>query len=189
MKYVFITCAGLLLTAAFFSCENWNESDKGNLKDTLTVHDTVLSGFAAYSPEFRLLLENDNSFFRGKELGMSKANVAEPSLEKIEETPNSITYTIQLEATEEADIIYGFSNTDLLSSIDIFFYPKNDSSLQVMKKEMIHYYTTKTGLSVIDKNLKTVLLNTNTNTGIEWTEEGNRKIKDLHMHIFSLSAL
>jgi hypothetical protein len=188
MRLLLITCSVLLSLSIFSSCENWNENTKSD-NDSISVMDTVISGFAAYSPEFRILVENDHSFFRGKEIGIAKSGVIEPSLEKIEETPNNITYTIQLEATEEADIIYGFDNNDLLSSIDVFFYPKNDSSLTIMKKEMIDYYTSKTGMEVVDKNEKTVLLNTTNNTGIEWTEEGNRNIKDLHMHIFRLSSL
>lgn len=188
MKYILGALTGLLFSTFFFSCESWNENTNVVLTDTLAV-DTMPAGFAAYSPKFQLLAQNDSSFFRGKSLGADKASVNEPALEKIEETSNSITYAIQLAATEQADIVYAFNKKNKLSSIDVFFYLRDDSSLQAFKGEMTDYYSKKLNALVNTKNNKSVLLSPDTNTGIEWTEEGNQKVKDLHMRIFELSSL
>ncbi|MBC7450264.1 MAG: hypothetical protein H7259_02120, partial [Cytophagales bacterium] len=187
MKYILGIVTVLIFSVSFFSCERWTENSNTLLIDTL-VEDSMPQGFAAHTSKLQLLVQNDSSFFRGKTLGADKIAVTEPSLTKVEEDGNSITYTISLEATEEADIIYAFDTKDQLSAIDVVFYPKNDTSLQAFKTELIDYYSKKLNGIVSTKNNKSVLIGTDANTGIEWTEEGNAQIKDLHMHIFKLSS-
>lgn len=176
-----------LFTPLFFSCDNFSENTNLVMTDTLSV-DTLAGPLQGYSSKFKLLMVTDTALFRGKNLGINQAAAVETSLTKIEEDPTSTTYTIALEATEEADIIYTFNKAQL-SSVEVFAYPKNDSSLQALKAEMIEFYSKKLGATTAEKSGKTVLLSPKDNVGIEWSEEGNKKIKDLRMYIFGLSAL
>ncbi len=188
MKNALRILALVVLTPLFFSCGNEVENTNQVLTDTLTITDTIPEVLPGYSSKFKALMLTDSALFRGKKLGMPQAATTEPSLEKIEEDPSSITYNVTLEATEYGDIMYAF-NKSALSSIEVFIYPKNDSSLQALKAEMIKFYSEKLGAEAVTKGDKTTLLNPKENVGIEWSEEGNRKIKDLRMYIFTLSAL
>jgi len=188
MKHVLHLFVFTLFTSVFFSCDNWGEHTDAHQNDSIPAKDSLAEPLTGYSAKFKALMLTDSAIFRGKKLGMAQASVTEPSLEKIEEEPTSITYNVTLEATEYGDIMYSF-NKSALSSIEVFIYPKNDSSLQALKSEMLEFYKKKLGNSVTTKNGKTVLLNPQENIGIEWSEEGNRKIKDLRMYIFQLSAL
>ena len=177
-----------LFTPLFFSCNNEAENTDQVLTDTLSTIDTIPEVLPGHSAKFKALMLTDSALFRGKKLGMAQASVTEPSLEKIEGDASSITYNVTLEATEYGDIMYAF-NKSALSSIEVFIYPKNDSSLQALKAEMIEFYSKKLGAAAVKKGDKTTILNPKDNVGVEWSEEGNKKIKDLRMYIFTLSAL
>lgn len=187
MKHIFRIFAIALFSPIFFSCDNFSENTNVVLVDTLTV-DTLIDPLAGYSSKFKTLIVTDTGVFRGRKFGISKSQTLESGLEKIEEDPISTTYNINLGATEYGDIMYTF-NKDAFTSVEVFVYPKDDSSLQALKSELVDFYSKKIGASVVKKNNKTVLLNPEENYGIEWSEEGNKTIKDLRMYIFSLSAL
>jgi len=174
-------------TPMLFSCDPVTENTNIDMTDTISV-DTIKGPLDGYSEKFKLLVVTDTALFRGKNLGASTALAAEPTLQKIEEDASSATYTIALEATEEADIIYNFNKLQL-SSIEVYAYPKNDSSLKALKTELIDFYSKKFGATAAKKDGKIVLLSPKDNIGIEWSEEGNKMIKDLRMYIFGLSAL
>ncbi|WP_299254657.1 hypothetical protein [uncultured Cytophaga sp.] len=188
MKHIFRLLACTLFVPLFFSCDSYNENTNIVLVDTLTVSDPMIDPLAGYSSSFKILMVSDSGVFRGKKLGITKSQAMDSTLEKIEQDASTITYNINLSATEYGDIMYTF-NKDALSSVEIFVYPKNDSSLVALKTELINFYSKKIGASVSTKKGKTVLLNTQENYGVEWSEEGNRKVKDLRMYVFALSAL
>lgn len=187
MKNLVRIFAIALFSPAFFSCDNFSENTNVVLADTASV-DTVTGPLQGYSEKFKLLVVTDTALFRGKNLGTSTALATEPTLQKIEEDASSATYTVSLEATEEADIIYNFDKLQL-SSIEVYAYPKNDSSLKALQNELIDFYSKKFGAATAKKDGKIVLLSPKDNIGIEWSEEGNKTIKDLRMYIFGLSAL
>lgn len=187
MKHIFRILALTLLAPIFFSCDDFSENTNVVLTDTLTV-DTIVDPLAGYSSKFKTLIVTDTGVFRGKSFGSSKALTLESGLEKIEENAASISYNINLGATEYGDIMYTFNN-DVFTSLEVFVYPKDDSSLVALKAELVDFYSKKIGATVVKKKGKTVLLNPEENYGIEWSEEGNKKIKDLRMYIFSLSVL
>lgn len=187
MKHIYRILALILFSPLFFSCDDFSENTNVTLLDTVSVN-TVVDPLAGYSSKFKTLIVTDSGVFRGRTFGASKAKTLEPGLEKIEENTTSVTYNINLGATEYGDIMYTFNN-DAFSSVEVFVYPKDDSSLVALKNEMIDFYSKKIGATVLKKKNKTTLLNPDGNYGIEWSEEGNRKIKDLRMYIFSLSAL
>ncbi|ABG60365.1 hypothetical protein [Cytophaga hutchinsonii] len=187
MKHIFSILAIALCTTVFFSCDNFSENTNLVLTDTLST-DTLVGPLAGYSSKFKLLMVTDTALFRGKKIGESISTATEPELQKIEEDAASATYTVALDGTEEADLIYNF-NKEKLNSIEVFLYPKNDSSLKALKAELVDFYSKKLGATTAEKSGKTVLLSPKDNIGIEWSEEGNKKIKDLRMYIFSLSAL
>lgn len=188
MKHVLRILPFALFIPLFFSCRNEAENTDQVLTDTLTTVDTIPEVLPGYSSKFKALMLTDTALFRGKKLGQTQASLTEPSLEKIEENASSITYNVTLEATEYGDIMYSFNNA-ALSSIEVFIYPKNDSSLKALKAEMVEFYSKKLGADAVKKGGKTTILNPSENIGVEWTEEGNKKIKDLRMYIFTLSAL
>ncbi|WP_018344521.1 hypothetical protein [Cytophaga aurantiaca] len=187
MKHIFRILAIALFLPIFFSCDDFSENTNVVLTDTLAL-DSIIEPLAGYSSKFKTLIVTDTGVFRGRKFGASKALTLEPGLEKIEEDATNTTYNINLGATEYGDIMYTF-NKDVFTSVEVFVYPKDDSSLQALKTELVDFYSKKIGASVLKKKGKTVLLNPEENYGIEWSEEGNRKIKDLRMYIFSLSAL
>ncbi len=187
MKHIFSILTIALCTPLFFSCDNFNENTNIVLTDTLST-DTLIGPLPGYSSKFKLLMVTDTALFRGKKIGESTSTAIETDLQKIEEDATSTTYTIALDATEEADIIYNF-NKEKLNSIEVFMYPKDDSSLKALKAELVDFYSKKFGATTAQKSGKTVMLSPKDNVGIEWSEEGNKKIKDLRMYIFSLSAL
>jgi hypothetical protein len=186
MKQIFRILAVALFTPIFFSCDDFSENTNVTLVDTLAV-DTVVDPLAGYSSKFKTLVATDSGLFRGRKFGTTKAQTLETGLEKIEEDSVSVTYNINLSATEYGDIMYTF-NKGTFSSLEVFVYPKDDSSLQALKGELVDFYSKKIGATVVKKKNKTTLLNPENNYGIEWSEEGNKKIKDLRMYIFSLSA-
>jgi hypothetical protein len=188
MKHIFRLLACTFFIPLFFSCNNYSENTNVVLVDTLTTVDSVFDPLTGYSTKFKLLIVSDSGVFRGKKMGITKAQAMDSTLEKIEQDASSITYNINLSATEYGDIKYNF-NKDALSSVEVFVYPKDDSCLIALKTELINFYSKKIGASVSTKKGKTVLLNTQENYGVEWSEEGNRKVKDLRMYVFSLSAL
>lgn len=187
MKHIFRILAIALFTPLLFSCDDVTENTNIVLTDTMSV-DSIIDPLAGYSSKFKTLIVTDTGVFRGRKFGISKTQTLESSLEKIEEDSVSTSYNINLSATEYGDIMYTF-NKDAFTSVEVFIYPKDDSSLQALKAELVGFYSKKIGSSVINKKNKTVLLNPDENYGIEWSEEGNKKIKDLRMYIFSLSAL
>ena len=187
MKHIFRTIAIALFIPIFFSCNDVTENTNVVLTDTLTL-DTLMDPLAGYSFKFKTLIVTDTGVFRGRQFGISKTETLETTLEKIEEDTSSITYNLSLGATEYGDIMYTF-NKDIFASVEVFIYPKDDSSLQSLKSELVNFYSKKIGASVVNKKNKVVLINPEENYGIEWSEEGNKKIKDLRMYIFSLSAL
>ncbi|HSY62640.1 MAG TPA: hypothetical protein VK796_12235 [Cytophaga sp.] len=187
MKHIFRILAVTLFTPIFFSCDDFSENTNVVLVDTLSV-DTIVDPLGGYSSKFKTLIVTDSGVFRGRKFGISKVQTLESGLEKIEEDAVSTTYNINLGATEYGDIMYTF-NKDAFASVEVFVYPKDDSSLVALKNELVDYYSKKIGASVVKKKNKVVLLNPQENYGIEWSEEGNKKIKDLRMYIFSLSAL
>ena len=187
MKYIFRILAIALFIPLFFSCNDVSENTNIVLTDTLSI-DTLADPLAGYSSKFKTLIVTDTGVFRGRKFGISKTQTLESGLEKIEEDSVSTTYNINLGATEYGDIMYTF-NKNAFASIEVFVYPKDDSSLQALKSELVDFYSKKIGASVVKKKNKVVLLNPTENYGIEWSEEGNKKIKDLRMYIFSLSAL
>lgn len=187
MKHIFQILAIALFTPLFFSCDDVTENTNVVLTDTIAV-DTLIDPLAGYSSKFKTLIVTDTGVFRGRKFGISKTQTLESGLEKIEEDTVSTTYNINLGATEYGDIMYTF-NKGAFASVEVFVYPKDDSSLQALKTELVDFYSKKIGASVLKKKGKTVLLNPEENYGIEWSEEGNKKIKDLRMYIFSLSAL
>jgi hypothetical protein len=187
MKHIFRILAIALFTPLFFSCNDFSENTNIVTVDTLKT-DTVVDPLAGYSSKFKTLIVTDSGVFRGRKFGISKKQTLETGLEKIEEDTVSTTYNINLSATEYGDIMYTF-NKDAFTSVEVFIYPKDDSSLQALKAELVGFYSKKIGSTVVNKKNKTVLLNPDENYGIEWSEEGNKKIKDLRMYIFSLSAL
>lgn len=186
MKYIVRILAIALFIPLFFSCNDFSENTNVVLTDTLNVD--TLDPLAGYSSKFKTLIVTDTGVFRGRKFGISKTQTLESGLEKIEEDSISTTYNINLGATEYGDIMYTF-NKDLFASVEVFIYPKDDSSLQALKSELVDFYSKKIGASVVKKKNKVVVLNPTENYGIEWSEEGNKKIKDLRMYIFSLSAL
>lgn len=188
MKQIFRLLAGTLLIPLFFSCDNNSENTNLILVDTVAIADQSIDPLAGYSSKFKTLIVADSGVFRGKKLEITKAQAKDSTLEKIEENASTITYNVNLSATEYGDIMYNF-NKDALSSVEIFIYPKDDSSLVALKTELINFYSKKIGASASTKKGKTVILNTQENYGVEWSEEGNRKVKDLRMYVFSLSAL
>jgi hypothetical protein len=187
MKNIFRILTIALFTPLLFSCDDVSENTNITLVDTLTV-DTLVDPLAGYSSKFKTLIGTDSGVFRGRKFGISKTQTLESTLEKIEEDTSSITYNLSLGATEYGDIMYTF-NKDVFASVEVFIYPKDDSSLQALKSELVNFYSKKIGASVVNKKNKVVLINPEENYGIEWSEEGNKKIKDLRMYIFSLSAL
>ncbi len=183
IRILFLAC----LAPAFFSCDNVAENTNMVLTDTSGT-DSIPDPLYGYSSKFKLLIETDTALFRGKNLGASTASITEPSLQKIEEDASSITYTVPLEATEQADIIYHFDKLQL-NSIEVYAYPKNDSSLQALKTELINFYSKKFDAVASKKDGKIVLLSPKDNIGVEWSEIDNKVIKDLRMYIFGLSSL
>lgn len=188
MKHLVRIFAITLFYPLFFSCDSVSENTDIDMTDTISG-DTIKGPLYGYSSKFKLLMVTDTALFRGKNLGTVASVAAEPALAKIEEDASSITYTVPLEATEEADIIYSFNKSSQLSSIEVYAYPKNDSSLKALQGELIDFYSKKFGAKVAKKDGKIVLLSPKDNIGIEWSEEGNKMIKDLRMYIFGLSAL
>ena len=189
MRVIFVAVLVTVCAASFMSCENWNESDRTILTDTLPSDSTAPTFNTLYSDKCRLLLKNDSSYFRGFKPGDAKGMVLETGLEKIEESAESIMYAIPLDATESADISYTFAKNNVLSAIDVVVYLNSDSSVQAFKKELISYYSAKPSAAADKKNQKNVIINGTDNIIIEITEEGNSHVKDLHMRIFSLSPL
>jgi len=187
MKHVVQILTLALFTPMFFSCDPVTENTNIDMTDTVSI-DSIKDPLYGYSEKFKLLMVTDTALFRGKNLGVSTALTVEPNLQKIEEDASSATYTVALEATEEADVIYNFNKLQL-SSIEVYAYPKNDSSLKALKTELIDFYSKKFGATAAKKDGKIVLLSPKDNIGIEWSEEGNKMIKDLRMYIFGLSAL
>ena len=188
MKHLVHIFAIALFFPIFFSCDSVSENTNIDMTDTMST-DSIIGPLQGYSSKFKLLMVTDTALFRGKNLGAVASVAAEPTLAKIEENAASITYTVPLAATEEADIIYSFNKSSQLSSIEVYAYPKNDSSLQALKGELIEFYSKKFGAKAAKKDGKIVLLSPKDNIGIEWSEEGNKMIKDLRMYIFGLSAL
>ncbi len=188
MKYIVRILTLVLFAPIFFACDNWSENTDMVLVDTLTTTDTVIDPLAGYSVRFKTLMLTDSALFRGRAFGMTKANALETSLEKIDEDASITMYNISLDATEYGDITYGF-NLDKLIAIEVILYTKDDSSLVAFKKELVDFYGKKLGSTVAYKKDKTILMNVKDNYGIEWTEEGNKVVKDLRMRIFSLSTI
>jgi hypothetical protein len=188
MKYILRILTLLLFAPMFLACDNWSENTNLVLVDTLATGDSVIDPLAGYSTRFKKLMLTDTAVFRGRKFGMSKASVLESSLEKIEEDATITMYNISLDATEYGDISYGF-NLDALIAIEVILYTKDDSSLVAFKNELVDFYGKKMGATVARKKDKTILLNVKENYGIEWTEEGNKVVKDLRMRIFSLSTI
>lgn len=188
MKHVVRILSIALFIPLFFSCDPVTENTNIDMTDTISV-DSIEGPLQGYSDKFKLLMVTDTALFRGKNLGATSSSAAEPALAKIEEDAASTTYTVPLAATEEADIIYNFNKSSNVSSIEVYVYPKNDSSLQALKGELIDFYSKKFGATTTKKGGKIVLLSPKDNIGIEWSEEGNKIIKDLRMYIFGLSAL
>ena len=187
MKHIFRLLAITLFISIFFSCNDFSENTNVVLTDTVAV-DAIVDPLSGYSSKFKTLIVTDSGVFRGRKFGITKTQTLESGLEKIEEDAVNTTYNINLGATEYGDIMYTF-NKDAFASVEVFIYPKDDSSLQALKGELVDFYSKKIGASVVKKKGKVVLLNPEENYGIEWSEEGNRKVKDLRMYIFSLSAL
>ena len=138
MKHIFRILSIALFIPIFFSCNDFNENTNVVLTDTLAV-DTIIDPLAGYSSKFKTLIVTDTGVFRGRKFGASKALTLESGLEKIEEDHQSISYNINLGATEYGDIMYTF-NKDVFTSVEVFVYPKDDSSLLALKNELIDFH-------------------------------------------------
>lgn len=175
-RYLTIVIGALLMLSG---CDDsGSESNKIGFPDSLRIV-TDSSYFVQYPAAIQRLWLNDSATFRNVNIGISKTAIVETEAELIETTPDSITYSLDIDGVESGDFTYVFDKAGNISTIDIYIYCKSAAKRSDYIKSIQDFYVRKTGSSW-DANK---LVSPAAGISIDLKEIGNSKVNDLNVII------
>ncbi|MFN8414691.1 MAG: hypothetical protein U0U66_00015 [Cytophagaceae bacterium] len=158
--------------------DSGSESNKIGFPDSLRII-TDSSYFVQYPATIQRLWVNDSATFRNVNIGNTKSSIVELEAELIETTPDSITYSLDIDGVESGDFTYVFDKAGIVSSIDIYIYCKSAAKRSDYAKSIQDFYVRKTGSSWESNKLASPAAG----ISIEMKEIGNSKVNDLNIII------
>lgn len=175
-RYFALLIGTLLMVSA---CdESGNESNKIGFPDSLKIV-TDSSYFVQYPAAIQRLWLNDSATFRHVNLGIAKSSIIETEASVVETTPDSITYSLDIDGVESGDFTYIFDKKGMVTSIDIYLYCKSSSKRSDYVKAIQDFYIRKTGASWESNKL----ISPAAGFSIDLKEIGNSKVHDLNIII------
>jgi hypothetical protein len=158
--------------------DSGSESNKIGFPDSLRIV-TDSSYFVQYPATIQRLWLNDSATFRNVNIGMPKSSIIESEAVVIESTPDSITYSLDIDGVESGDYTYAFDKSGMVTSIDIYLYCKSAARRSEYVKAIQDFYIRKTGSSWETNQL----ISPAAGITIDMKEIGNSKVNDLNIVI------
>lgn len=175
-RYIALFLGTLLMLSG---CDDsGSESNRIGFPDSLRIV-TDSSYFVQYPAAIQRLWLNDSATFRKLNIGMSKTSIVETEATVVETTPDSITYSLDIDGVESGDFTYVFDKSGMISSIDIYIYCKSASKRSDYIKSIQDFYIRKTGSSWEANKL----ISPAAGIIIDLKEIGNSKVNDLNIVI------
>ena len=103
-----------------------------------------------YSKEVQKIIYSETKSFRGFNFGDSREEIKSQEVLKIHSESDSVlTYTLQIDADDTADLIYYFDSTGKIKSFAIIFILGDEKEEQILKEQLTKYYNEKYGIFTV----------------------------------------
>lgn len=135
-----------------------------------------------YDKNIQSLIQDPNGLIRGFSLGMDSELIKtkNSSLQKVDSTTASYTYSSQLDAVEAADFTYQFVNKKV-NKIEVVIYPENEYRQGVYFRELKNYFSSKFKTKPAEETNNLNWSVPTQNLKIRLTKTGSKKFHDLQL--------
>ncbi len=188
MKQYILICVTVLF---FCSCDQSAETEVKDITPTAHQIDSadLNEQFNTHSENLRILFRNTQSVFRGYDFNSSKETIinnedtAHAVLAKME--GSKLSYDIEFNVLEEADVLYYFNSKGKLIKIESDIYPKDQAAQSSLFNEIQFYLNKKWGAPSEKDDTHATWKITSPAMQIKLKKAGNDKIYDLELDFIS----
>ena len=182
MKYILsnICLFTFLLIAVSCSTDDvQQETSDTEIPDQVDSLGTQLSN---YDKNIQALIQDPNGLIRGFSLGMDSELIKakNSSLQKVDSSATTYTYSFQLDAVEAADFTYQFTNKKV-SKIEVVIYPENEYRQGVYYRELKNYFSTKFKTKAVEESNSLTWAVPTQELSIRVVKTGSKKFHDLQL--------
>jgi hypothetical protein len=181
MKYAIsnICLFVFFLTAVSCSTDVQQETSDTEIPEQV---DTLGLQLTNYDKNIQTLIQDPNGLIRGFSLGMESELVKtkNSSLQKVDSTATTYTYSSQLDAVEAADFTYQFANKKV-NKIEVVVYPENEYRQGVYYRELKTYFSSKFKTKAMEETNSLTWAIPSQDLTIRLSKTGSKKFHDLQL--------
>ncbi len=135
-----------------------------------------------YDKNIQALIQDPNGLIRGFSLGMESELIQSKnsSLQKVDSTATTYTYSSQLDAVEAADFTYQFAHKKV-TKIEVVIYPENEYRQGVYYRELKNYFSSKFKTKALEENNILTWSIPSQDLMIRLVKTGSKKFHDLQL--------
>jgi len=182
MKYALSNICLFVFFLAVVSCatddvrQETSDTEIPNLTDSLGLHLTD------YDKNIQALIQDPNGLIRGFSLGMDSELIKtkNSSLQKVDSSATTYTYSSQLDAVEAADFTYQFANKKV-NKIEVVVYPENEYRQGIYYRELKNYFSSKFKTKATEETNSMTWAVPSQGLTIRLTKTGSKKFHDLQL--------
>jgi hypothetical protein len=182
MKYaISILCLFIFLLTAT-SCSTDGVQQETSDTEVPDQTDSLGLKLSNYDKNIQALIQDPNGLIRGFSLGMEieLIQAKNNTLQKVDSTTTTYTYSSQLDAVEAADFTYEFVRKKV-THIEVVIYPENEYRQGVYYRELKNYFSSKFKTKAVEEASSLTWSVPTQSLTIRLTKTGSKKFHDLQL--------